>query len=60
MNEEAMARVGPQRHRKIKKLGMKFLLVLSSQETTCHALSFVQRMPTPFIGLRGVVRLKVT
>jgi outer membrane protease len=26
----------------------------------CHALSFVQRMPMPFIGLGGVVRLKVT
>jgi hypothetical protein len=26
----------------------------------CHALSFVQQMPMPFIELGGVVRLKVT
>jgi len=26
----------------------------------CHALSFIQQMPLPFIGLGGVVRLKVT
>jgi len=26
----------------------------------CHALSFVQQMPMPSIGLGGVVRLKVT
>jgi len=26
----------------------------------CHALSCIQQMPMPFIGLGGVVRLKVT
>ena len=26
----------------------------------CQALSFVQQIPMPFIGLGGVVRLKVT
>jgi len=26
----------------------------------CHALSFIQQMPMPFVGLGGNVRLKVT
>jgi len=30
------------------------------QTDDCHALSFIQHMPMPFIGLGGVMRLKVT
>jgi len=39
---------------------MKILLVTCRQGDDCHALSYVQQIPTPFIGLGSVVRLKVT
>jgi len=36
------------------------ILFVTQTGRYCHALSFIQQIPMPFIGLRGIVRLEVT